>query len=319
MKSIREIFKENNLVLAPLAKVHNRAFRLLCRKHGAGLLYTDMIVIPQIINNFSRLETFFENCEKDFPIAVQLIGNEKDDYKKTMDHLNSYKFFIDLNLGCPSHKFRNQQKGGFLLKKPKSIKEIAKRLIKYCDNPVSAKIRTGFDSSNVNALEVARILETEGIEFLAIHGRTVKQQYKPGIDYNTNRKIKENISIPVIGNGDIKDGPSTIKMLNETSCDALMIGRGCIGNPRVFIKVKQYLESETELITDLSTTKQIIIEFHDLLKKHENEKLKLNELNTIKYFALHALKGYPHSKKWRMDISKIKNLEKLLDYINESI
>jgi len=305
--------------LAPLAKIHNRAFRLLCRKHGAGLLYTDMIVIPQIVKNISRLETFFENAEKDFPIVVQLIGNEKDLIKEAVDSLNSYKFFIDFNLGCPSHKFRNQQKGGFLLKRPETIKEIMNQLIKHSDNPVSAKIRTGFDSSNVNALEVAILLEKEGIEFLAIHGRTVKQQYKPSIDFNTIKSIKEKISIPIIGNGDIRDGMSAKKMLDETKCDALMIGRGCIGNPHVFFKVREYLDSEKEVIRDLKTTKKMILEFWNLLNEHKNEKLKLNELNTIKYFTLHALRGYPNSKKWRMHISKIKNVEELLKFINESI
>ena len=315
MKTIQEIFKENNLVLAPLAKVHNRGFRLLCRKYGAGLLYTDMIVIPQIINNQSGMVKFFEAAEKDFPIAVQLIGNEKDELKKAIDIINSFKFFVDFNLGCPSYKFRNQEKGGFLLKRPKKIQEIIRIILKKSDNPVSAKLRTGIKNGFENALDIAKLLEKEGIEFLCIHGRSIEQKYKPGVNYSLIKQIKDSISIPIIGNGDIKDGISAEKMINETNCDALMIGRATIGNPRIFYEINEYLKNKKIVSKNLEVTKEMIINYWELYKKHQGYELRLQELFALKQFTLHSLRGFQFSKNWRIAISKMKKTDEILEFI----
>ena len=315
MKTIQEIFKENKLVLAPLAKVHNRGFRLLCRKYGAGLVYTDMIVIPQIINNISSMRKFFEAAEKDFPIAVQLIGNENDEFKKAIDLLNSFKFFVDLNLGCPSYKFRNQEKGGFLLKKPDKIQKIIRIMMKYSENPISAKIRTGFNDDNENAVQIAKLLESEGVEFLCIHGKTIEQKYKQGVNYRLMKQIKESISIPIIGNGDIRDGFTAKKMLNETNCDAIMVGRASIGNPHVFYEITEYLNHENVINKDLKSTIEMIMDFWKLYKKYEGYELRLQELFALKQFTLHSLRGFQYSKNWRIAISKMKSTIEILNYV----
>ncbi|MHA1797064.1 MAG: tRNA dihydrouridine synthase [Candidatus Helarchaeota archaeon] len=317
MKTIKEIFNSDKLVLAPMAKVSNRAFRLQCKKFGAGLVYTEMVVIPQILHDSTYLENFFTAAEKDFPIAVQLIGNEKDKLKEAIDVLNSYRFFVDFNLGCPSQKFKNQEKGGFLLKRPEKIQKIMRILINNSDNPISAKIRTGFDTSNENAKEIALLLEREGIQFLCIHGRTVKQKYRPGINIKLMREVKQLISIPMIGNGDIKDGLSAKKMLNETGCDAIMIGRAAIGNPHIFHEITMYLKDETFISKDLDVTKEIISDYWKLYNENQGSDIKLNRLFALKQFSLHALRGFPQSKKWRINISKMKKADDILEYISK--
>ncbi|NHI94157.1 MAG: tRNA-dihydrouridine synthase family protein [Candidatus Lokiarchaeota archaeon] len=317
MKSNLEIFKTKKLVLAPLAKVHNRGFRLSCRKYGAGLLYTDMISIPQIVNNFTSMEKFFEATEKDYPVAVQLIGNENDDLKHTIEYLNNFNIFIDFNLGCPSYKFKKQEKGGFLLNKPEKIQKIIQILIKHSKNPISAKIRTGLNSSQENAVEIALLLEKEGLEFLCIHGKTLEQKYKQGVNYEVIRKIKDSVSIPVIGNGDVKDGISAKLMFDKTNCDAIMIGRASIGNPRIFYEINEYLKTNKIIERDLAITKKMIFDYWELYNENKDFEIRLQELFALKQFVLHALRRFINSKKWRIAISQMKNTTDILNYVSE--
>ncbi|MFX1296688.1 MAG: tRNA dihydrouridine synthase, partial [Promethearchaeota archaeon] len=179
---------------------------------------------------------------KERPISIQLIGNNPKIMAKAMDLLESYNFDgFDLNLGCPSPEAIQDGIGGALLKKPEKIRPLLITMLNATNKAISAKIRIGFDYFSINALDIAELIEQEGADFLTIHGRTVKAKYSGEINLDIIRNVKKNVNIPLIGNGDIVDGPSAERMLNYTKCDLIMIGRAAMDNPHIFMEINEYL------------------------------------------------------------------------------
>ena len=235
---------ENNIFLAPMAGVTDLPFRLLCKENGCGFVYTEMVSAKGLLYESQNTKQLLETQEIEHPLAVQLFGNVPEILAEMAKKLESYSIdIIDINMGCPAPKITKNGEGSALLKKPKLIGEIVKAVSKATYRPVTVKIRKGFDEGTVNSVEVARIAEENGAAAIAVHGRTREQYYSGVADWDIIRAVKQAVSIPVIGNGDVDSPEAAQRMLLETGCDAVMIGRAACGNPWIFKRVNHFLKT----------------------------------------------------------------------------
>ena len=230
---------ENRYILAPMAGVSDLPFRLLCKEQGAGLVCMEMVSAKAIYYNNKNTDQLMEIHPDEGPVSLQLFGSDPKIMGEMAKRIEERPFSIlDVNMGCPVPKVVNNHEGSALMKNPKLVEEIVTKTVKAIKKPVTIKIRKGFDEDNVNAVEIAKIAEASGAAAVAVHGRTRAQYYSGKADWDIISKVKQAVSIPVIGNGDIVDGISAKKMLDETGCDGLMIGRGVQGNPWIFREIK---------------------------------------------------------------------------------
>ena len=265
---IKRLELSNNTVLGPLTDFNDHAFLILCRKYQAGLIFTQKYNIVSLKNNIKKFQNELEIYSEEHPIFIQLIGNDPKILSEVINMLESYNYDgYDLNLGCPSSDSKRYGIGGTLLKHPEKIRPLIKKMRNATNKIISAKIRIGYDNYLINALEIAKIIESEGAELLTIHGRTVKADYSGKNNLDMIKYVKENVSIPVIGNGDIIDGSSAKRMKNYTKCDLLMIGRAAIGNPYIFLEINEYLKDRKIQKLSKKKYKQILREYFQLLKK----------------------------------------------------
>lgn len=300
----------NNLILAPMAGVTDLPFRLICKEQGAGLLCMEMVSAKAIYYNNKNTEELMEIDERELPVSLQLFGSDPDIISEMAKRIEEKPFAIlDINMGCPVPKVVNNREGSALMKNPKLVEEIVTKTVKAISKPVTIKIRKGFDDNSVNAVEIAKIAEASGAAAVAVHGRTREQYYSGKADWDIIAKVKQAVSIPVIGNGDIVDGKSAKKMLEETGCDGLMIGRGVQGNPWIFREIGAYLEGG---IVIPRPSKQ---EMHDTILKHaalqyecKGEYTGIREMR--KHIAWYT-KGMPHSAKVRDAINSIETFDEL--------
>ena len=229
-----------NVFLAPMAGITDSPFRILARKMGAGLTYSEMVSAKGIIYNNANTRRLLQISEKEKPVAVQLFGREPRIIKEAIEQIDGYGFCLyDINMGCPAPKVVKNNEGSALLKDPKLIGEIIKNASRATNKPVTVKIRAGFDS--INAAEIAKIAEANGAAAVAVHGRTRSQQFRDRADWDLVAQIKAAVKIPVIGSGDIKTPQQAKERLQI--CDAIMIGRAAIGNPFIFREIKFFLET----------------------------------------------------------------------------
>ena len=247
MFKIGDITIQHNTALGPMAGVTDLPFRLLCKEMGCGLLYTEMISAKALYYKNKNTEPLLETRKEEYPLALQLFGSDPDliaDMAKNLE-TGPYDIF-DLNMGCPVPKVFNNGEGSALMGNPKLVEEILTKLVKATKKPVTVKIRKGIDDSHVNAVEIAKIAEGCGVSAIAVHGRTRMQYYSGKADWNIIAQVKNAVSIPVIGNGDIETGRDAKKMMEETGCDAIMVARRARGNPWIFRQINSYLENGTE-------------------------------------------------------------------------
>ena len=237
-----------NLILAPMAGITDMPFRALCKEQGASFTYTEMISAKALFYKNKNTLPLLQVAENEGPVAVQLFGSEPEllaeEAKKLED--GPYDVF-DVNMGCPVPKVVNNGEGSALMKDPEKIAQIVSAMTKVLQKPVTIKIRKGFSNDQVNAVEVAKRVEDAGAAAIAVHGRTRDEYYSGHADYDIIRQVKEAVSIPVMGSGDIYSGKDARRMLDETGCDAVMIARGARGNPWIFREVKHFLETGEEL------------------------------------------------------------------------
>lgn len=297
---------KNRLFLSPMVEVTDLAFRLLCRKQGAGMAYTEMIYIDAILHENERTKRLMKTSKEDRPVGLQVTGNSIEEFKKfaKLKELHNYNL-VDINCGCPSIRITGTQAGSYLLKNPEKIAEIIK-ILKDQDLTVSAKIRLGFRENN--ALNVAREIEKAGADLLTVHARLANQGASIPADWKWIGKIKKEIGVPVVGNGDVFSGEDAEKLLDL--CDGVMIARGAIGNPFIFREILRYFKIGIE---HEITKEERISAFRNYLKLAK--KNKILESGRIKYLGSGFLKGFEGASKLRDEFMHKKSFEDIFDFV----
>ena len=314
---IGNVTMENPLVLGPMAGVTALPFRLLCKEMGCGLLYTEMISAKALYYKNKNTLPLLETDPKEQPLAVQLFGSEPElmaDMAKTLED-KGYQF-IDINMGCPVPKIVNNHEGSALMKEPVLVGKIIETMAKAVSLPVTVKFRKGFTEETANAVEIARIAQESGAAAVAVHGRTREQFYSGNADWDIIRKVKQAVSIPVIGNGDVTDVDSYLRMKEETGCDGVMIGRAAKGNPWVFQQISTYIHTGERIgKPELSEVIDMMLRHARMMVEFKGEYTGIREMR--KHLAWYT-QGYPGSSKLRAKVSEIetyKDIETLLaDY-----
>lgn len=309
---IGNVTLENNLILAPMAGVTDLPFRLLCKEQGAGLLCMEMVSAKAIYYNNKNTESLMEIDEREHPVSLQLFGSDPDIISEMAKRIEERPFdILDINMGCPVPKVVNNGEGSALMKQPKLVEEILTKTVKAIKKPVTVKIRKGFDENSVNAVEIARIAESCGVSAIAVHGRTREQYYSGKADWDIIRQVKEAVSVPVIGNGDITCAKDAIEMERQTGCDGFMIGRGAQGNPWIFHQILEYFE------TGMEPKKPPIEEVVTMILRHARMQLAVKgEYTGIREIRKHAAwytSGYKNSAKLRGRINEVETYEQLVE------
>ena len=312
---------ENPYILAPMAGVTDLPFRLLCKEMGAGLICMEMVSAKAISFHNKNTEKLMEIEEKERPVSMQLFGSDPDLIAEMAAQIEERPFdILDLNMGCPVPKVVNNGEGSALMKNPKLAAEIVRKTAKAIQKPLTVKIRKGFDEAHSNAVEMAKYLEDAGAAAIAVHGRTREQYYAGKADWEIIRQVKEAVSVPVIGNGDVTDPISAHKMMEETGCDGVMIGRASRGNPWIFRQLVEY--DKTGNIPerpDVAELKAMILRHARLQLQYKGEYTGIREIR--KHVAWYTA-GYPHSAAIRRRVNEIETigqLEEMLESIPEKL
>ncbi len=301
---------ENNLVLAPMAGVCDLPFRVLCKEQGAGLLCMEMVSAKGIFYRNKNTEILLSTTPKERPVSLQLFGADPDIISEMAKKIEERPFdILDLNMGCPVPKVVNNGEGSALMKNPKLVYEIVSKTVKATRKPVTVKIRKGFDEAHANAPELAKAIEAAGAAAVAVHGRTREQYYSGKADWDIIRQVKEAVSIPVIGNGDLLTGKDVLRMKEQTGCDGFMVGRGAQGNPWVFRQILHFLETGEEL------PNPEFAEVARMLLRHAREQVLFKgETVGIREMRKHAAwytSGYHNSAKLRREINGVETYGQL--------
>ena len=308
---------DGKVILAPMAGVCNSAYRKICKEMGASLVCAEMISDKGMIYNSKKTKEmlYFEECER--PISQQIFGNSKETFVEAAKIVYEVMKpdIIDINMGCPVPKVAvHSQAGSALLKNPDLIYDIVSGVVKAVPVPVTVKIRSGWDSNSINAVEVAKIVELAGASAITVHPRTRSQLYSGKADLNIIKEVKENITIPVIGNGDITDIESAKYMLEYTKCDAIMIGRGVLGNPWLIKEIDTYLKTG-DIIAKPTYKERIAMCYHHMnyLLKIKNETVAVLEMRS--HIAWY-IKGMPYHKEIKNLIFKAKTKEEITEILD---
>ena len=309
---------ENNICLAPMAGFCNSAFRRIAREMGAGLVFAEMVSDKALFYGDKKTLEMLKMTEEERPIAQQIFGSDKDSFviaaKKVMEIMKPD--IIDINMGCPVPKVAvKSQAGSALLKNPEKIEEIVKAVVEAVEVPVTVKIRSGWDQNSINAVEVAKVIEKAGASAITVHPRTRSQGYSGKADWSIIKKVKESVNIPVIGNGDIKSAIDAKRMIEETNCDAVMIGRAALSNPFIFKEIDYYFKNN-ELLPEVKDIDKIdlALKHLDYLLEIKNEKVAILEMRTI---ASNYIKGMEGSTKIKQSIFSCKTKEELIKILKD--
>lgn len=310
---------KNQVVLAPMAGISNPSYMKICEEMGVGYAVTELISAEAIVRNNKKTLEMLNGIDKlNIPVAVQIFGSNPNTMAKASKMLiDLYQIrLIDINMGCPVPKVAlKSQAGSALLKNPEKIRSIVSSVVKAVRIPVTVKIRSGWDEAHINALEVAKVIEEAGAEAICVHARTRSQGYSGKADWQIIKAVKESVSIPVIGNGDVTSPELALQMLEETGCDAVMIGRGILGNPWLIKQCVEYLEKKSyhSVVSNLEKVKMMKKHF-EMLKEDKNEKVALLEIRTN---ILYYLRGMPKGKEIKQQVCCSKSEEELLSLLNK--
>lgn len=309
---------DNNLILAPMAGVTDLPFRFLCREQGCGLSVTEMVSAKAILYKNKNTNELLSVSDQEGPVSVQLFGSDPDIMANMAAAIESRPFaLIDVNMGCPVPKIVNNGEGSALMKDIKLAEKILTAMVKAVKKPVTVKFRKGFTEEDCNAVEFARMAESSGVAAIAVHGRTREQYYSGTADWDIIRQVKEAVSIPVIGNGDVFEPEDAKALIDQTGCDGVMIARGAKGNPWIFSRTLHYLETG-ELLQPPTPAEisEMILRHGTMQAEHKGETVAMREMR--KHMAWYTA-GLPHSAKLRNDINQVETMEELRRFVIERI
>ena len=318
MFKIGNIKMKNEVVLAPMAGVCNSAFRRIIKEMDCGLLYAEMVSDKALVYNNEKTKEMLYMTEEERPIAQQIFGSDKKSFVEAAKMVikEMSPDIIDINMGCPVPKVAlRAQAGAALLKDPEKVYEIVKSVVEAVDVPVTVKIRSGWDHNSINAVEIAKVCEKAGASAITVHPRTRSQGYQGLADWSIIKKVKESVNIPVIGNGDIVSAKDAKKMIDQTGCDAVMIGRGVLGNPFLIKQVLTYLKTG-ELIPNQSPKEKIqtCLKHFDYLLQIKPEKIAVLEMRT---HGAWYLKGLPNAVAVKKRLYEITTKEEFINTMKE--
>lgn len=304
----------NNIILAPMAGVSDLPFRLLCHEQGAGMVCMEMVSAKAIYYNNKNTDSLMEIHPDEGHASLQLFGSDpvilSEMAKRIEDRPHS---FLDLNMGCPVPKVVGNGEGSALMKNPRLVEEILTALVKATRKPVTVKIRKGFDEEHVNAVEIARIAESCGVAAVAVHGRTREQYYSGQADWDIIARVKDAVSVPVLGNGDVDSPEKARQMLQQTGCDGILIGRAARGNPWIFREITEYLD--TGVIPDRpcnARKKELILRHAALQLQYKGEYIGVREMR--KHLSWYTF-GMPGSARFRREINTMETMEQLVESV----
>lgn len=311
---IKNIYIKNKIVLAPMAGITNIAFRKIAKEMGAGLVCAEMVSDKGIDYNNKKTLGMLKVKDFEHPISMQIFGSDIDSMVRAaiiVDH--SEADIIDINMGCPVNKVVKNNAGAALLKDPDKVYNIVKEVVKNVNKPVTVKIRSGWDNESINAVIIAKLCEKAGASAITIHARTRSQFYSGNADWDIIKKVKESVSIPVIGNGDIKNANDAKRMIDETGCDFVMIGRGAQGNPWIFKEIDEYLTKGIEIKKPSNEEiKNTIIKHTNLLIDIKSEKIAILEMRSHIAWYVKGLRG---NAVFKSELNKCKTTKQLFELV----
>lgn len=307
---------ENNLILAPMAGVTDLPFRLLCREQGVGLVCMEMVSAKGIMYKNKNTEILLEVDERERPASLQLFGADPKIISEMAKKIEERNFdILDINMGCPVPKVVNNGEGSALMKNTVLAGQIIEATVKAIKKPVTVKIRKGFDDEHINAVEMAHIAQESGAAAVAVHGRTREQYYSGKADWDIIRQVKEAVSIPVIGNGDVLDAASAKALVEQTGCDGIMIGRGAQGNPWIFSQI--LYEQETGVPAKRPELNEVV----EMILRHARMQIDFKgEYTGIREMRKHAswyMSGYKNSSRLRGRINEVESLDQMIELFHE--
>ena len=313
---IGNVLTENNLILAPMAGVTDLPFRLLCKEQGAGMLCMEMVSAKAVSFRNRNTEALLTIDPGEHPVSLQLFGSDPELMGEVAAFLEDRPFdILDLNMGCPVPKVVGNGEGSALMKDPARVEAIVSSVARSIRKPVTVKIRKGFDEAHVNAVEIARIAEASGAAAIAVHGRTREQYYSGKADWDIIRQVKEAVSVPVIGNGDVTDPASAMAMLEQTGCDGIMIGRGARGNPWIFHRILTWMETgEDPGRPGTDELCRMILRHARMLQDYKGAYTGIREMR--KHVAWYTA-GYPYSARLRAAVNEMTELDQLEELLTK--
>ena len=312
---IKDLELENNLILAPMAGVTDLPFLKICKEFGPGLVCTEMVSSKAIYHDDTKTKLLMNTDGEKRPISIQIFGSDEETMGYASKYVSKIADIVDINMGCPAPKVVKNGDGSKLLLDIKKAEKVIKAVVKNSTKPVTLKIRKGWDCNNIVAIEFAQMAEKAGVSAITIHGRTRTEMYSGKVDLDIIKKVKESVKIPVIGNGDIVDEESALKMFEYTGVDGIMIGRGTFGNPWIFERIKYYLETGEKL--PLVTNEEKLRVIKKQIQLELDNKPEVTAIREMRKHIAWYTKNMPNSSEFRCEINKIEDKEQLVKIVED--